>query len=65
MSSLGLNAPMLQMLVTGSSGTADHTENERSINLQYEFEGLFRSRPVLKVRDYATFSTKDIVNDRR
>jgi len=49
MSSLGLNAPMLQMLVTGSAGTTDHTENERSINLQYEFEGLLRSRPVLKV----------------
>lgn len=49
MSSLGLNVPMLQMLVTGSAGTTDQTEHERSINLQYEFEGLLRSRPILKV----------------
>lgn len=49
MSSLGLTAPMLQMLVTGSAGTTHQTDHERSINLQYEFEGLLRNGPLLKV----------------
>lgn len=40
MSSLGLNAPMLHMLVTGSQGTTNENEHEKSINLQYEFEGM-------------------------
>jgi len=48
MSSLGLDAPMLQMLVTGSAGTSHATEHEKSINLQYEFEGMYRMGPLLK-----------------
>ena len=48
MSSLGLDAPMLQMLVTGSAGTSHATEHEKSINLQYEFEGMYRTGPLLR-----------------
>ena len=48
MSSLGLNAPMLQMLVTGSAGATDVSEHEKSINLQYEFEGIDRTGPLLR-----------------
>ena len=63
MSSLGLNAPMLNMLVTGSQGATTENEHEKSINLQYEFEGMPRMKLCLRLfRDDATFSTEDIID---